>query len=102
MAAAAHFRAVRQHGVANPRMLAAASADHHHVRDVDPRFFLHDPALDVLRRVGTRVPLDNADVLDHHGVLLRVDRKHPPALPVIFPGHHLTLIPLAHLTTTPP
>jgi len=40
----------------------------HHVRDVNPRFLLDDSALDVLRRVGTRVPLDDADVLDHHGV----------------------------------
>src|ERR1700704_6294276 len=62
MAAAANFRAVRQHGMPNPRVLAAASADDHHVRDVNPGFFLDDPALDVLRRVGTRVPLDDAYV----------------------------------------
>src|SRR5713226_2527897 len=101
MAAAAHFRAVRQNGVANPRMLAAAPANDHHVRDVDPRFFLHDPALDVLRRVGTRVPLDDADVLDHHGVLLRVDRKHAPTLAGVFSGNHLDVIALANLNGVP-
>src|SRR5207245_4546571 len=85
MPATAHFRAVRQNRVANPRVLAAAPADHHHVRDVDSRFFLHDPALDVLRGVGTSVTLDDADVLDHHGVFLRFDRKPSPALAVVFP-----------------
>src|SRR5712664_3349118 len=82
-------------------MLAAASADDHHVRDVDPRFLLDDPALDVLRRVGTRVTLDNPDVLDHHGVLLRVDRKHAPALAGVFPGNHLDVIALANLNGVP-
>src|SRR5467141_2482597 len=101
MAATAHFRAVRQHGVANPGVLAATSADDHHVRDVDPGFFLDDPALDVLRRVGTRVPLDDADVLDHHGVLLRVDRKHAPAPARVFPGNHLDVIALANLNGVP-
>src|SRR5216684_1324051 len=101
MAATAHFRAVRQDGMADARVLAAAPANHHHVRDVDSRFFLHDPALDVLRRVGTRVPLDDADVLDHHGVLLRVDRKHAPALAGVFSGNHLDVIALADLNRVP-
>src|SRR5467141_815713 len=101
MPAAAYFRAVRQHGVANPRVFAAAPADDHHVRNVDPGFLLDDPALDVLRRVGTRVPLDDADVLDHHGVLLRVDRKHAPALAGVFPGNHLDVIALANLNGVP-
>src|SRR5467141_225771 len=101
MAATAHFRAVRQHGVANPGVLAATSANHHHVRDVDSRFLLHDPALDILRRVRTRMPLDDAYVLDHHGVLLRIDRKHAAALPRVFPGHHLDVIALANLNRVP-
>src|SRR6267378_1808581 len=101
MAAAAHFRAVRQDGVANPRVLAAAPANDHHVRDVDPRFFLDDSALDVLRRVGTCVPLDDSDVLDHHGVPLRVNRKHAPALAGIFSGDHFDVIALANLNSVP-
>src|SRR2546430_16180443 len=101
MAAAAHFRAVRQGGVANPRVLAAATADAHHVRDVDPRFFLHNPTLDVLRRVGACVPLDDPDVLDHYGVLLRVDREHAPAFAGVFPGNHLDVITLANLNAVP-
>jgi len=101
MAATAHFRAVRQNRVSNPGMLAATSADHHHVRDVDSRFFLDDPALDVLRRVGTRVPLDDPHMLDHHGVVLRIDRKHAPALAGVFPGNHFHVIALANLNGVP-
>src|SRR5713226_4071584 len=101
MAATAHFRAVRQNRVSNPRVLAAASANHQHVRNVDSRFFLDDPALDVLRRVGTRVPLDDPHVLDDHGVVLRVDRKHSPAFARVFPGDHLDVIALANLNGVP-
>src|SRR5216684_7335788 len=101
MAATAYFRAVRQNRVADPGVLAAAPADHHHVGDVDPCLFFHNPALDVLRGVGARVPLDDADVLDRHGVLLRVDRKHAPALPGVFPGDHLDVIAFADLNGVP-
>jgi len=34
-----------------------------------------------------------ADVLDYHGVFLRVDRKHAPALARVFPAITLTLSP---------
>src|SRR6266849_1784036 len=101
MPAAAHFRAVRQNVVADAGVFATAPANDHHVRDVDSSFLLDDPAFDVLRRVGTRVPLDDSDVLDHYGVLLRVDRKHPPALAGVFPGNHLDVIALANLNGVP-
>src|SRR5260370_1458894 len=101
MPAAAHFRAVRQNRMAYSRVLAAAPANHQHVRDVDSRFFLDDPALNVLRRVGTRVPFDDPDVLDHHRVVLRVDGKHPPALACVFSGNHLDVIALANLNGVP-
>src|SRR5438874_9223300 len=54
MPTTAHFRAVRQNRVANARVLAAARANDHHVGGVDAPFLLDDPALYVLRRVGTR------------------------------------------------
>src|SRR5260370_484909 len=56
MAATAHFRAVRQDGMADSGLLAAAPANHPHVRDADSRFFLHSPALAVLRRAVTHGP----------------------------------------------
>src|SRR5579859_5564993 len=101
MPATAHLRAVRQNRVADPRVLAAARANDHHVGNVDGRFFFHDPALDVLRRVGTRVALDDADVLDDHGVFCCVHEKHAPAFSSVFAGQHLDLIALADLDPVP-
>src|SRR5262249_47812743 len=93
--AAARFGAVRQNGVADAGVLAAASANHHHVGNVDGGFLFDDPALDVLRRVGTRVALHDGHMLDHHAILFGVDRKHPPALTSIWSGHDPHLIALA-------
>src|SRR5439155_18770673 len=47
------------------------------------------------------MPLDDAHVLDHHGVLLRVDRKHAPAFAGVFPGNHPDVIALANLNRMP-
>src|SRR5690348_10316672 len=86
MPATTHLRAVRQNRVADARVLAAARANHHHVGNVDGRFLLHDPALDVLRRIGTRVALDDTDVLHDHGVLREVDEEHPAAFSGVLAG----------------
>src|SRR6266851_3963399 len=40
--------------VSNVLVVCGSCGKHTHVRNVDSRFFLDDPALDVLRRVGTR------------------------------------------------
>src|SRR6202007_660992 len=101
MPATARPRAVRQNRMADARVLAAARANHHHVGNGNAPFFLHDSSLDVLRRVGTRMALDDAHVLDHHGVLLRVDRKHAPALPGVLAGEHLDVVALADLNGVP-
>src|SRR6266851_6869424 len=101
MPATAHLRAVRQHGVADPRVLPAVPADHQYVRGVYPGFLLHDPALDVFRRVGTRVALDDAHVLHDHGVLLGVDGQHAPALAGVFAGDDLDVVALADLNGVP-
>src|SRR6266404_4914786 len=101
MPATAHFRAVRQHRVPDPRVLPAAPADDHHVRNVDPRFFLHDSALYILLRIRPRVPLDDSDVLHHHGVLLRVNGQHAPALACVFAGEHFYVVALANLNGVP-
>src|SRR6266404_5981339 len=101
MPATAHFRAVRQHRVPDPRVLPAAPADDHHVRNIDPRFLLHDSALDIFLRIRQRVPLDDSDVLHHDGVLLRVDGKYAPALARVFAGEHFYVIALANLNGVP-
>src|SRR2546429_1844790 len=41
-----------------------------------------------LRRVGTRVALDDAHMLHNHGILLAVDPKNPPALSSVLAGDH--------------
>src|SRR5262249_14934841 len=69
MPATAHLRPIQQNRVADARKLAAARANDHHIGNINQRFLLHDPALDVFRKVGTHVPLDDADVLDDHNVL---------------------------------
>src|SRR6266850_3356735 len=101
MPATAHFRAIRQHRVSDPRVLPAAPADDQHVRNVDPRFFLHDSALDIFLRIRPRVPLDDSDVLHHYGVLLRVDGKYASALARILAGNHLDVVALANLNGVP-
>src|SRR5262249_6222729 len=45
-AAGANFLSVGQNGVADARVLAAAGADNHHVRDVHRTFFFDDAAFD--------------------------------------------------------
>src|SRR5207249_11878986 len=97
MPTTAHFRAVRQNRVANARVLAAARANDHHVGGVDAPFLLDDPALYVLRRVGTRVALDDAHMLHNHGILLAVDPKNPPALSSVLAGDHFDVVALADL-----
>src|SRR5690349_5012389 len=101
MPATAHLRAVGQNRMADPRVLTAARANHHHVGDVDGRFLFHDPALDVLRRVGARVALDDADVLNNHGILHSVHEEHAAAFPGVLAGQHLDLIAFADLNPKP-
>src|SRR5215468_8463783 len=45
--------------------------------------------------------LDNADVLDNHGVLHGVYRKHAAAFPGVLSGHHFHLVSLADLNPEP-
>src|SRR5690349_82872 len=101
MPATAHLRAVRQNRVADPRVLAATRANDHHVGNIDGRFLFHDPALDVLRRVGTRVALDDADVLDDHRVFREVNEKHAAGLSGVLASQHFDLVALANLNPQP-
>src|SRR3981081_2295828 len=84
--------AVRQNVVANPAMLAAIGANHHHVGNVDARFFFDDAALDVLAGIRAGVALHDSDVLNNDRVLLRVYAEHAAALTGIAPGNHAHLI----------
>src|SRR5258708_7318613 len=90
--ARAHLGAVRQNAVPNARVLAAIGADHHHIGDVDARFFLDDAALDVLPWVGAGVAFPDCDVLDNDRVFLGVDAEHAAALAGISPGGHAHLV----------
>src|SRR6266849_1686302 len=48
-----------------------------------------------------RVPLDDSDVLHHHGVLFCVDGQHAPALARVFAGEHFYVVALANLNGVP-
>src|SRR5256884_576910 len=54
-----------------------------------------------LRRVGTRVALDDAHMLHNHGILLAVDPKNPPALSSVLAGDHFDVVALADLHVVP-
>src|SRR5438445_2525331 len=77
------FCAVRQNVVPDAAVLAAISANDHHVGNVDARLFLDDAALDVLARVRAGMTLHDGDVLDNHRVFLGVDAEHSAALAVV-------------------
>ena len=55
-------------------------------------FFFNDAALYVLGRIGPRMALDHARVLDRQGALAWIDREHAPGLAAIPPGNHTHLI----------
>src|SRR5258708_20096753 len=78
--------------VADARVLAAAAANHHHVRSIDARFFFDDAALDILRRIRASVPLDKVGVLNRHGIFPRIDGQHAPAFARVLSGHYFYLI----------
>src|SRR4029077_14261667 len=91
-----HLGAIRQNAVPDARVLSAIRAVHHHVGNVNARFLLHDPALDVLSRVRTRMALHDGHVLDHHGIFLRVDAEHAPAFPGVAPRNYSHLVTFAN------
>src|SRR5258708_3750237 len=82
--------------MSDARVLTAAGADQHYVGNVDARFFLHNAALDVLRRVRTCVALDHAYMLDHYAILARIDRQYPAAFAAVASRHHFYGVTLAH------
>src|SRR5690348_17264072 len=94
-AANSYFGAVGHQLMAYPRMLAARGAEEQHIRNLDRAFLLHDAALHVLGRVGTRVPLDDVGVLHGDGALARVDSQHASGLAFVAPAHHAHLIAFA-------
>src|SRR5439155_14835786 len=75
-AADADLSAVAEDLVADARLRAAFGAHELNVRGVQRRLALDDAALDVLARVGPRVPLDHVDALDDQAVLPGGSRKH--------------------------
>src|SRR6202008_701496 len=93
----ARLGAIRQNRVTNAGVLAAASANHHDVGNVDGCFLFHDAALDVLLGIRPGVALYDRDVFHDHAVGLGVDRQHPPALACVAPSDHADLVALANL-----
>src|SRR5208337_2213152 len=94
--ACAHLGAIRQRLVADARGLVAAAADDLHIGRLYRSFLLHDSALDVLGRVGTRVALDDVGVLHNQRVFPRIDGKDAAALAGIAAAQHADVIALAN------
>ena len=59
------------------------------------RFALHDAALDVLVRVGLRVPLDHVHPFDDQAVSLRHDLQHAATLAAVLAGDDQHVVVLA-------
>src|ERR1700735_5214793 len=74
--AASHSRPIRQFRVTNPCRLSASRADQHHVRHMHWPFLLQNAALDILRRVRTRVLLHDVRVLDSHRPIPLIHRQY--------------------------
>jgi len=92
--ATADFRAVGQNVVADTRMLAAAAADEHDVRNVDRPFFFHDAALDIFLRVRPGMPLDDFTCSTTMVFFLALIESTRPLLPASRPATTFTLSPL--------
>src|SRR5580700_12037594 len=95
-AASAHFGAVRQRGMSCASMLAASRAEQHHIGNVNRPFLFEDAALDVLRRIRARVPLDYVGVLDRDGVLPQIHGQHFSALAFRAACHHFHHVAVAN------
>jgi hypothetical protein len=55
---------------------------------------LHDPALDILLRVGPGVPLDEVHTLDHDSIPCRQYFQHSATFAAILTGHDHDVIVL--------
>src|SRR5207249_9938007 len=68
--------------------------ERHHVRQMDGRLLLDDPALHPLPP-GLGVALDEVHVLDHHAHLHQVHGQYAPGLAPVVAGDHLHHVALA-------
>src|SRR5207249_7462681 len=90
VAANQHARAGLEDGVLGPRRPSARRADEHHVRVVERRLEVDDPALRdlhaaaALTRLG--VPLEDVDALHHDLVLVGDGAQHLALLPLVLAG----------------
>src|SRR6267142_5850606 len=80
--------------VAHSRRLARLRIDNLHVRNIDPGFFLDNPAAAISRRL--LMTLDHARTLDLHFAGGRRHGQHAAALSSVAPGDHDHLIALSN------
>ena len=84
--------------VVNMGLGVALGADQLHVRRVQRRLALDDPALDPLARVRLGVPLDQVDALDDEArraaLLRRQHLQDPAALAAVLPRDHQHVVVL--------
>src|SRR5258708_27870839 len=81
-----------QYLVSDARALVAGRAKQLHVGDRQIAFFFDDPALHVLLRVRTRVPLDHARMFHGNRARGRIHSQHASRFTAVASGNHSHLI----------
>src|SRR6266446_1492910 len=81
--------------VSHSRRLARLRIDNLHVRNINPGFFIDNPAAAISRRL--LVSLDHSRAFDLHLTVSRRHRQNASALPFVAPGDHDNLIVLSDL-----
>src|SRR5579862_2171721 len=75
----------------------ASRTQNHHIRNRNRAFPLGNAALNLLARVGPRMPLDHRDMLDQHFAGAFIDAQHAPALAPVAPRDYPHLVVLFDL-----
>jgi hypothetical protein len=73
---------------AHSRVLVAASAYDHQVRQMDGRLFGENSPLDIFLRIRPGMLLDEVDPLNDRAAGRREDTQHLPRFPAVFPRQH--------------
>src|SRR5262249_9771909 len=94
LAADADLAAIAENLVADARLHATLRAHQLHVRGVQRRFALHDPALDVAAGIRLGVALDHVHAFDDQAVLVRDHFQDAALLAAILAADHQHVVVL--------
>src|SRR5436190_24147314 len=91
------LRTIALNLVLDASRLARLWIDQLHIRHVDERLFIDNPAAPVRLRVGLLMPLDHPDTFDSDLALCRVYFEHPPTAALVASGNDYHLIIFSNL-----